>query len=562
MKSRTRVRTALLGMLVALTGLSGCEAFNAAETSMQVDSAEARVTMDRFVERPGPLKEPDTIQTVDGIWLGANAVRIAKGDPLPRSTDMVTLISAEPLGLQDIATEVTTLTGIPVILDTGAGLGGGLGSGPVAAAPPTLAGDGFTDANSGALGGGSFGAPGGLVTPSSDTIQLSFSGPLGGLLDLLSTRFNIAWEYKSGAIRFYEQETRVYTLYALSGLLDSSSTVGTEAEGDAETGGFSLTSSIDANQSVAVDVFNEIVAQISAMAGGNVTASPSSGTISVTARPHTLERVASFVTEQNERLSRQISLYVQVLSIELNQTDDINLDLSLLLNNGQISASAITPGNALQPAITPGTIAGTILSGLNENLQNSSFAFNAIAQERKTSVVQSTNLITMNGMPVPFQSVTQTRFVAEVSEESENTDAGSTSTITTTVDDLITGFSISLTPRIIADGGVLLQYTINISDLVDLVQIDVGGTGSTSFVQIPTVDVVSFIQQAVLRSGQTLALAGFETADNNTVETETGIPENIATGGSKTGQVDRTLTIVLITPKIINSKDLLRGNLL
>ena len=61
---------------------------------------------------------------------------------------------------------------------------------------------------------------------------------------------------------------------------------------------------------------------------------------------------------------------------------------------------------------------------------------------------------------------------------------------------------------------------------------------------------------------QTLALAGFEQAGNNTVEVGQGMPENIALGGSKVGEVSRSMTLVLITPKIINTKDLLRGNLL
>jgi len=249
MISNNFLKTAF-GTLAAMVVLAGCQAFNAAEVAMQVDAAEARVTMDRFIERPGPLRAPDTVQTVDGIWLGGNSVRVSKGDPLPRSTDMVTLISAEPLGMQDIATEITTLTGIPVIVDFDAGFGGG-GLAPlptaVPGAPPSLetAAQGFAP---GAVdpfaGGGSF------VEPSSDAIQLSYSGPLGGLLDLLGTRFSVSWEYRNSSIRFFEAESRLFTIYALASLLDTTSTIGTTAEGDGETGGFTLSSGVDASSSV------------------------------------------------------------------------------------------------------------------------------------------------------------------------------------------------------------------------------------------------------------------------------------------------------------------------
>ncbi|GEM_PF-530336 len=563
MISHNFLRTAL-GALAATVVLTGCQAFNAAEVSMQVDAAEARVTMDRFVERPGPLRAPDTVQTVDGIWLGGSSVRVAKGDPLPRSTEMVTLISAEPLGMQDIATEITTLTGIPVIVDFDIGLGGGLA--PLPAATPPGAPPSLETANSGFAPAADPFAGGNFVEPSSDTIQLSYSGPLGGLLDLLGTRFNVSWEYRNGSIRFFELENRVYTLYALAALMDTASTVGTESEGDGDTGGFTLSSGVDASFSIAVDMFNEIAQQVSDIVGtnGTVAVSPSSGTINVNARPHVLEKVQRLVDEQNERLSRQIALHVQVLDVQLDQNDDFQFDPTFILNNA-LGFSIASPVPALNEG-GDGVISAIVLdpaAGGSENLDNiagSSLKASAIAREEKATVVNSTNLVTINGIPVPFQQVNQTRFIAEVTEEREQTDQGTNLTVTTEVEDLITGFSIAMTPRIIADGGVLLNYSINISELLSLQTVGLGESGS--FVQIPSVDVTSFLQQAVLRSGQTLALAGFEQAGNNTVEVGQGMPENIALGGSKVGEVSRSMTLVLITPKIINTKDLLRGNLL
>lgn len=562
MTINSKFRRSLLGAMIALISLSGCETFNAAESSMQVDAAEARVTMDRFVERPGPLREPDTVQTVDGIWLGNNSTRISKGDPLPKSTDMVTLISAEPLGLQDIATEVTTLTGLPVILDTEQDA---LGGGDQAAAPNLDGGFGGGFDNAGADSGATGGS---FVAPSTDTIQLSYSGPLGGLLDLLATRFNIAWEYRNGSIRFFENETKVFTLYALAAQLQTTSNVGTGSTGDADTGGFSLSSGISASQSIAVDLFNEIVSQVSDLvsaSGGSVTASPASGTISVTGRPHVLDRVSDFVDDQNERLSRQIALYVQVVSVELSKSDALNFDLGIFFDN-LVQFTTQTPGQIVGDTAA-GAISAVVLEPatpgkdpIRDDLAGSSLAFNAIATKQKASLINSANLITMNGIPVPFQSVNQTRFISQVSEETDP-NTGSTTT-TAELEDLITGFSLSLTPRIIADGGVMLQYAINLSELNSLETTPTGGGSEASFVQIPNIDITSFVQQAVLRSDQTLALAGFEGASNNTTETGQGLPENIALGGGKTGDVKRNVVIVLITPKIIDSRQLLRGSLL
>ncbi|MEM6903927.1 MAG: hypothetical protein AAF556_11880, partial [Pseudomonadota bacterium] len=377
-----------VGLLAGVMLLAGCQAMNAAEVAMQVDAAEARVTMDRFVERPGPLRAPDTVTTDDGIWLGGNSVRISKGDPLPRSTDMVTLISAEPLGLQDIATEITTLTGIPVLIDLE---NIGFGDVPLPPADPALSGGPFAEFTITAGGGPA--DTGGLIEPLGDTIQLSYSGPLGGLLDLLSTRFNANWEYKASTIRFFELETRLFTLFALASILDTTSSVGTTAEGDGDTGGFGLSSSIDATRSIAIDMFNEVAQQATDLVGSNgtVSLSPSSGTISVSARPHILDQVADFISEQNERLSRQIALSVQVLSVELDQSDTIDFNLNLFLRNA-LQITTNTPGGLVGPN-DAGAISALVLDPLAggsetlESIAGTTATARAIAREEKATVM-------------------------------------------------------------------------------------------------------------------------------------------------------------------------------
>jgi type IVB pilus formation R64 PilN family outer membrane protein len=532
-----------LSLVIGMAVLAAsCETIQGAESAMQVDSAEARVTMDRFVEKPGPTIQADTVRSVEGIWLGGKSVRATKGDPLPKSTEMVTLISAEPLGLQDIATEITTLTGVPVVLD--------IGDVDTAAAVPAAA-----TANP---NGGGFGVSGTgqLVEPSGDSIQLSYSGPLGGLLDLLSTRFGISWEYRNGSLRFLTQDTRVFTIFSFSGTTKLDSSLSNNSSGSGE--GFGLSARQTASRTLDSGPFTEIVDQVTAMVtDGTVTASPASATITVTARPFVLDKVADFIDDQNERMTRQIALQIQVLSISRDQNDDFNFNLETVFSPDKYNFSTrpAAPVAAALSNTSIGSIAGQIVD-TSSNWNGSQAIVQALADETKSSLVNSTNLITTNGVPVPFQIVRQTRFIAET----QTTTDTAVSTTTATVEDLVTGFSVQLTPRIIADGGIMVSYSLALTELINLLPATTGTGTSSDSITIPTIDIKSVIQQAVLKNNETLVLSGFEEAKNKTTKNGLGLPENVALGGSQTGEIGRTITLVLITPKIIDARSLLRGD--
>lgn len=542
-------RLALVPVLMGISALvAGCEAIKTADSAMQVDAAEARVTMDRFVQKPGPVVEADTVRSVDGIWLGAKSVRATKGEPLPKSTEMVTLISAEPLGLQDIATEITTLTGIPVVLDLGEGVDAAANVPASATASPNNVAAGSA-ADMGLSGSGQ------IVEPTGDAIQLSYSGPLGGLLDLLSTRFGISWEYRNGTLRLLSQDTRVFTIFTFPGTTNLTSSLSNNSSGGG--GGFGVSATQSASRSMDSGPFTDVVEQVTAMVGegGSVTPAPASSTITVTARPFILDKVADFVDDQNERMTRQIALQVQVLNVTREQSDEFNFDLATLFNNGKynLSTRAASPEGLATTA--QGALAAQVVD-FGSNFNGSRAILAALANETKSSLVNSTNLVTTNGVPVPFQIVRQTRFIAE---QETTVDEGIITT-TTEVEDLVTGFSVQLTPRVVADGGVMISYSLALTDLVGLETLNAGGEGAgASSVQIPTIDVKSVIQQAVLKNNETLVLSGFEQANNKTSKDGTGLPENVALGGAQTGEANRTITLVLVTPKIIDARTLLRG---
>ena len=119
---RTPVRVLLLGLCL-LAGLSAC---NDKETRDLIDehAADAQKAMVDMKDY-APVKHYNPLVVTDKVWAGASALRMHRGLPLPAKyeTDRgVTLVSADPMTLADIANAIHVQTGIPVrTADVGGG---------------------------------------------------------------------------------------------------------------------------------------------------------------------------------------------------------------------------------------------------------------------------------------------------------------------------------------------------------------------------------------------------------------------------------------------------------
>ena len=67
------------------------------------------------------------------------------------------------------------------------------------------------------------------------------------------------------------------------------------------------------------------------------------------------------------------------------------------------------------------------------------------------------------------------------------------------------GFTADFLPRILPRGRILLSYQIQLSSLISLTTVSSGG----STIQVPDIQTQSDAQSVVLKSGQTLVMAGF-----------------------------------------------------
>jgi len=170
----------------------------------------------------------------------------------------------------------------------------------------------------------------------------------------------------------------------------------------------------------------------------------------------------------------------------------------------------------------------------------------ALSTLGKVSEVAKLPMTTLNNRPAIRRIGQDIAYAASTSSTAVAT-TGSTE-VSITPGTVHEGFSVQTTPRILSDGRILLEYSLSFIALDELVTF---GSASTGEIQEPTTTSRIFVQQAILRSGSTLVLAGFSDATLSDNDQGVGNPFNILFGGSIVDGTTHTMLFIMITPREI-----------
>lgn len=569
--------------------LAGCGSVEHARLELDRSQAAASSAFND-AKQPMPGSDVSIIKVRDNVFTGSKVSPIDYGDPLPRQFETahgVTLVRATPMRLIAIASLLTQITKIPVIVSPDDGTGqqisgttparttGGTGVASPLPPPATGAPSDIQQALNQLNGSASAAnASNSIYLDSNSPIEMkvSYTGPLSGLLDLIASHFNVNWKHTNNRIVFSRVITRTFDLPALAGTQDlefnlQSGADSSSAGGAGGSGGSATKSNIDQTAKIkaAFDPWKSIDNSIKQIIGGagRYDVSPSTGTITVTASPAVVQRVAEYVETMRALMSKQVALSVQVLSVSLDNSDNMTNNIGVLFR-GTKFGSVLGTGPTGTAGADP--LAGAIgnLSGanpgfgwaiLNGQFSGSNAVVNALSQNGRVSVVTTASLTTVNGAPVPLQVVNRRGYLASVattqlSGTSGGTAAGSQSTLTP--GEVTTGFNLQLVPRILKDGNLILQYGVAISELVGSKDGFETFTSSGNTIQLPNVNMRNFVQQSIVPNGATLVLAGFEQVRAADKKSGLGHPEFFQLGGSRSSLNHREVIVILITPTLLD----------
>jgi type IVB pilus formation R64 PilN family outer membrane protein len=263
--------------------------------------------------------------------------------------------------------------------------------------------------------------------------------------------------------------------------------------------------------------------------------------------------VAKFIEGVNERLSDQVAMSVKVYSVTLTDSEAFNLDIAGIFK--KTGKYGINLGNAaatagVVPAVGAAEGAGFGWALLNPSSEwyGTNALVDALSTAGKVSEVRNLNQVTLNGIPVPIQVGELRDYVSKV--EKTTSDTGETFSVET--DNVSTGFSMQLAPRIQRDGDVILQYGLNISELVGTDDgFDSYTTPDGQKLQLRRMKQRNFIQQARIPNGNTLVLAGFDQVKSKDNRRGAGSANFPLFGGGRDSSVEHEIIVIAITPTVL-----------
>lgn len=405
----------------------------------------------------------------------------------------------------------------------------------------------------GAAAGGASGSGGKLVDVMIS--DLIYNGSLAGLLDVVATKANLAWKFDGERVHFFRYETRAFRVAALAGGVKSQAKVSSGAQGKtggSDAGSSSSSSSQETSMDATADVWSDISASLQAQLSprGKMSLMPSTGQITVTDTPEKLRRVEQYIKELNKSLSKQVAFNVDVYSVEINDSDNRGVDWNAVWQtmSSKYSLGYQAVGNT---ASAGGTFTLNLLNSLSGNRSNwngSLAMVGLLSKIGRTSLVTSTSLVTLNYIPVPVSVTKETAYL----KEQETTVSGTSGTAQTALKagTLTTGFNMNLTPRLGDNDKMLLQFSMDLSDLIGIATFT--SPDGKSAIQLPQRNVRNFLQRVSIKSGQTLVLSGFQQTRSDLGSKGLWNAHNWALGGEKDATGANTTLVIMITPYVMN----------
>lgn len=494
--------------------------------------------------------EPAPLVTKTPELFAAGKSFAIKNDMVPESLRRTVTINREIDSPGTLIDRISALAGYPVVVTRTLTPAGSSNASNQQNEPPInlLANPFATPAQSGPNG-----LPAGVNGGGSafQPYMLTYTGSVMGLLDTLSGRFGYYWKFKDGRIVLFETETRVFEMAALPGDTVTSNQVGVDngASGRTNSGASSTSSSTSSKQTTQVNsslqVWANMEANLKTMLSkrGLLSVAPSSGNITVTDVPENLNRIADYLENENRALSRQVALNIKVVTVESSDTDAYGVNWQAVRSTLQGKYGVKFAANKLLSATAP-TMTVDIISG---NWAGSQAMVSALSEKHRISNVTNYSSVTLNNQPVPINIGMQRAYLAQIATQM---DANGNATQTLTPGSVQFGTNMSVLPRILSDGTVLMQFSMDLTDMPG--DFKVFGTNDNQ-IQLPEITNKTLLQRAALRSGETLVLAGFESNKGSSDRAGVGSADLPYLGGSLNGLKRRESMIILVQPVLLEA---------
>ncbi|MHC8347750.1 MULTISPECIES: hypothetical protein [unclassified Pseudomonas] len=525
------------------------------------------------------------VREIDGVWLGGKTVKVSRDAELPSVFNQpIRFAFPDKPTLTVIGDRISKIVGLSVRVSpdalipleafsaqrmgAGSAMGGLQSGGAVAAANNVSLPPGMAMPMSGPIGQTApsmammNGGYQGFMPGRSFIIDQAspFGGTLTELLDQVSSKFGVGWDYKDGAILISRIVTRTYQIASITDTNDVSSTIakagttGGSSGGNSgsngnisQAGNVSSSADVSAKMSASVDVVKGLRTAIEGTltpGGIGKYSISSSGVITVTDTREVQEQIQDLIAAENKSVSRQVRMRMQIVDLTANTNNDMGVDWSWLINDATRKWNV----NFFSPAGLPGGSTGFGQLGVIRNGDNSTTSafLRALASVGKVNIRKDETYSMMNNRPLSVANTENFIYPARSSPATTTTDSA-TAVPGVEPAQLTTGTFLNMRTSIQPNGSVIVQFSMDASLRGETKTFVSNGVT----LQYPQSTANQYQIYSSIVNGETAVLAGIDNTQQQSTDKSFDSKLTPLLGGGIATSSSRRAVLVLLTPQII-----------
>jgi type IVB pilus formation R64 PilN family outer membrane protein len=401
-----------------------------------------------------------------------------------------------------------------------------------------------------------FFAPATAESSAAKLIRLNYKGVLLHYVKEVANTAGIEWEYKDGGINFFRLITKTFVLSSNPGEFDIADTMA--KGGQASTGqqaGASSSSSGSINNSSSVGTKGSYslwkaikpALESTLSTDGKLAINESTGTVTVTDTKDVVAKVAKIIEKENAILQRQVSVEVRIIRIDVTKQTQLGLNLNSVyafFKDGASAGSFSTTSQASQVSSSVGTLTFSVTDA-SSRFNGASVGLQALNQFGDVLSDSTSTVLTTNRVPVMTGDFATRGFLASTTPAAGGATAGGAGVPGLTPGSVTTGSFMRVLPTIKENNTVLLNLSVDVSDLLGFGSATTGSGSTLQQIQWANTSGTKTLSNLQLNQGESMVLAGIGT-DVVNANRNAGVA-----GASSTATKTKTMFLVIVTPRIL-----------
>lgn len=544
--------------------LSGCSAI---EQRNEVHN-DYKSGLEQVIEKKQQLIENDinsssAVREINGVWLGARTIKVSRDAELPSIfSKTISFQFPDNPSLTVIGDRIGKITSIPVRVtyDALASFGeiGAMNASAVKDGDPKVEANGMPTPVAGGLIGANTPSIDALVSGRAFILDLSspYSGTLKDLLDQVSARYGVGWDYKDGSIIISRLVTRTYQIASLidtnemqTSVAKSSgtSTSGGGGEGASQVSQASSNANVSSTVQSKLDVLEGIKKAIEATLTPTIGkySISSFGVVTVTDTREVQSQIEELINSENRAIARQVRVRFVMIEVEATDKNDTGFDIAgaIAKASQKWDISFSTPSGMLGGGSGAGQI-GILRDGSGATTQ----AFiRAMSDIGRVSLRRDESYTMMNNRPLSIAQVENFIYPARSTPGFSSGDASGAGTAGVEPGQLTTGNFLNLRASIQPNGSVIINFNLDTSRRGKVETYESNGT----VLQYPQSNGGNYQTYASVPNGQTGVIAAIDTSSLEATDRSIDAKVSPLLGGGVYNNKAKKAVLVLITPHII-----------